>query len=167
MSERPQLVAQLAERLRALGWRVACAESCTGGLVAAACTDLAGSSDWFERGVVSYSNAAKVALLGVPQSLIEAHGAVSDAVARAMVEGIARTSGADLAVSVTGIAGPGGATPTKPVGTVWFGFAVRRRDGTLQVDSQHRRFDGDRAEVRAASVDHALRGLLQRAQLMP
>src|SRR5512134_3531115 len=161
------LVRALADALRARGWHLAAAESCTGGMIAAACTDLAGSSDWFERGVVSYSNAAKVALLGVPQALIDAHGAVSDAVARAMAEGIAHTSGADLAVSVTGIAGPSGGSPAKPVGTVWFGFAVRHRDGTLQVDTQHRRFDGDRAEVRAASVHHALQGLLQRAQLTP
>jgi nicotinamide-nucleotide amidase len=163
----PVLVGQLADRLRALGWRLACAESCTGGLLAAACTDLAGSSDWFERGVVSYSNRAKVMLLGVPQSLIDAHGAVSEAVARAMVEGIAVSSGADLAASVTGIAGPAGGTATKPVGTVWFGFAVRHRDGTLEVGSEHRRFDGDRAQVRAASVLHALRGLLRRSQAAP
>jgi nicotinamide-nucleotide amidase len=161
------LVMQLADRLRSLGWRLACAESCTGGLLAAACTDLAGSSDWFERGVVSYSNRAKVALLDVPQPLIDAHGAVSEAVARAMVEGIAGSSGADLAVSVTGIAGPAGGSAAKPVGTVWFGFAVRHRDGTLEVGSEHRRFDGDRAQVRAASVLHALQGLLQRSRVAP
>ena len=161
------LVAQLADRLRTLGWRLACAESCTGGLIAAACTDLAGSSDWFERGVVSYSNRAKVALLGVSERLIEAHGAVSEPVARAMVEGIVRSSDADIAVAVTGVAGPTGGTPAKPVGTVWFGFAVRHRDGTLEVGTEQRRFDGDRAEVRAASVDHALQGLLQRAQSAP
>jgi nicotinamide-nucleotide amidase len=161
------LVERLGERLRALGWRLACAESCTGGLIAAACTELPGSSDWFERGIVSYSNQAKVALLDVPQGLIDAHGAVSEAVARAMVEGIARSSGADLAVSVTGIAGPAGSTATKPVGTVWFGFSVRHRDGTLEVSSEHRRFDGDRARVREASVRHALQGLQQRAQATP
>ena len=163
----PALVMQLADRLRALGWRLACAESCTGGLIAAACTDLAGSSDWFERGVVSYSNRAKVALLGVPQSLIDAHGAVSEAVACAMVEGIARSSGADLAVAVTGIAGPAGGTVAKPVGTVWFGFAVRHRDGTLEIQAEHQRFDGDRTQVRAASVLHVLQGLLQRSQAAP
>jgi len=161
------LVMQLADRLRALGWRLACAESCTGGLIAAACTDLAQSSDWFERGVVSYSNRAKVALLAVPQSLIDAHGAVSEPVARAMVEGIARSSGVDLAVAVTGIAGPGGGSAAKPVGTVWFGFAVRHRDGALEIGSEHRHFDGDRAQVRAASVVHALHGLLQRSQAAP
>jgi len=162
-----ELVSQLADRLRALGWRLACAESCTGGLIAAACTELAGSSDWFDRGVVSYSNQAKTALLGVPQSLIEAHGAVSEAVAQAMVEGIVLGSGADLGVAVTGIAGPGGGSPTKPVGTVCFGFALRRRDGSLQVDTEQRRLAGDRAEVRAASVRLALQGLLQRAQSTP
>ena len=167
MTEHAVLVAALADRLRALGWRLACAESCTGGLIAAACTDLAGSSDWFERGVVSYSNRAKVTLLGVPQALIDAHGAVSEAVAKAMVEGIAASSGADLAVSVTGVAGPAGGSPAKPVGTVCFGFARRRADGALQVDSERRHFDGDRAEVRAASVRYALAGLLQRAQLEP
>jgi nicotinamide-nucleotide amidase len=155
------LVERLAHALRTRGWRMACAESCTGGMIAAACTDLAGSSDWFERGVVSYSNAAKTALLGVPESLLAAHGAVSEAVARAMVEGIQRSSAADLAVSVTGIAGPAGGSAAKPVGTVWFGFAARQRDGSVALRSEHRRFDGDRAAVRRASVAHALRGLLE------
>jgi nicotinamide-nucleotide amidase len=136
-------------------------------MLAAACTELAGSSDWFERGVVSYSNRAKVALLGVPEGLIDAHGAVSEPVARAMAAGIAHSSGADLAVSVTGIAGPAGGSPAKPVGTVCFGFAVRHRDGTRELASERRHFDGDRAEVRAASVCHALQGLLQRAQWTP
>jgi nicotinamide-nucleotide amidase len=155
------LVAQLADALVGRGWRLACAESCTGGLIAAACTERAGSSDWFERGVVSYSNEAKVALLDVPSSLIKAHGAVSEPVARAMAEGIARSSGADIAVSVTGVAGPSGGTPAKPVGTVWFGFALRR-EGGFDVQTDQCRFDGDRAAVRHASVRHALHGLLQR-----
>jgi nicotinamide-nucleotide amidase len=158
------LVAQLAEVLRARGWQLACAESCTGGLIAAACTDLAGSSDWFERGVVSYSNGAKVALLDVPQAALDAHGAVSEPVARAMAEGVARGSGAHVALSVTGIAGPAGGSTSKPVGTVWFGFALRQRDGTLSIDSEHRRFDGDRRAVRDASVLHALRSVLRRLQ---
>jgi nicotinamide-nucleotide amidase len=156
------LVTELADALRARGWQLASAESCTGGMIAAACTDLAGSSDWFERGVVSYSNEAKIALLGVPISLLEQHGAVSEPVVRAMAEGMQRSSGADLAVAVTGIAGPAGGTPAKPVGTVWFGFAQRDAAGSVQVDSEHRRFDGDRARVRLATVEHALRGLLQR-----
>jgi nicotinamide-nucleotide amidase len=158
------LVAALADALRARGWHLASAESCTGGMIAAACTDLAGSSDWFERGVVSYSNAAKTDMLGVPAALIAQHGAVSEPVARAMAEGMQRSSGADLAVAVTGVAGPAGGTPAKPVGTVWFGFAQRAADGSLHVASEQRRFDGDRGQVRSATVEHALRGLLQRAR---
>ena len=158
------LVADLADALRARGWRLASAESCTGGMIAAACTDLAGSSDWFERAVVSYSNEAKTELLGVPAALIAQHGAVSEPVARAMAEGIQRSSRADLAVAVTGIAGPAGGTASKPVGTVWFGFARRLEDGSVQVSTEQRRFDGDRAQVRRATVDHALRVLLQRAR---
>jgi nicotinamide-nucleotide amidase len=156
------LVAELADTLRARGGQLACAESCTGGMIAAACTDLAGSSDWFERGIVSYSNAAKTELLGVPAALLEQHGAVSEPVVRAMVEGVQRSSGADLAVAVTGIAGPAGGTPNKPVGLVWFGFARRGAGGAPHVDSEQRRFDGDRAQVRSATVEHALRGLLAR-----
>jgi nicotinamide-nucleotide amidase len=158
------LVAPLAEALRARGWRLTSAESCTGGMIAAACTDLAGSSDWFERAVVSYSNAAKTELLGVPAALIAQHGAVSEPVVRAMAEGMQRSSGSDLAVAVTGIAGPGGGTPDKPVGMVWFGFALRGADGTVQVASEQCRFDGDRAQVRRATVAYALRGLLQRVR---
>src|SRR5688572_28077961 len=116
----PALVAELADALRARAWFIASAESCTGGAIAAACTDRAGSSEWFERAVVSYSNPAKIALLGVPDALLQQHGAVSEAVARAMAEGMQRSSGVDLTVAVTGIAGPGGGTPAKPVGTVWF-----------------------------------------------
>jgi nicotinamide-nucleotide amidase len=159
-----RLVAELADALRARGWHLASAESCTGGMIAAACTDLAGSSDWFERGVVSYSNQAKTELLGVPPGLLEQHGAVSEPVVRAMAEGMQRSSGADLAVAVTGVAGPAGGTPAKPVGTVWFGFAQRGAGGLVHIGSEHRRFDGDRAQVRSATVQHALRGLLQRAR---
>lgn len=133
------------------GWRLAAAESCTGGLIAAACTELAGSSDWFERGFVTYSNAAKTELLGVPAALIEAHGAVSEPVARAMVQGTLARSAAQLALSVTGIAGPSGGSSAKPVGTVWFGWALPGR-----VWTECRRFDGDRAAVRQASVAYAL-----------
>jgi nicotinamide-nucleotide amidase len=158
------LVAELADALRARGWLLACAESCTGGLIAAACTDLAGSSDWFERGIVSYSNAAKTELLDVPAALLAQHGAVSEPVVRAMVEGVQRSGRADLAVAVTGIAGPAGGTVAKPVGLVWFGFARRAADGTPHVDSEERRFHGDRAQVRSATVEHALRGLLARVR---
>lgn len=149
------LCAQLAQQLRTRGWSLATAESCTGGLIAAACTDLGGSSDWFERGFVTYSNAAKTELLGVDPALIAGHGAVSEVVARAMAFGAVRHSHAQVGVAVTGIAGPTGGSADKPVGTVWFGFQV---DGRLT--SEMRRFDGDRAAVRAATVRHALQRLL-------
>ena len=118
-------VLALGEALRRRGWFMATAESCTGGLIAAACTSVAGSSDWFERGFVSYSNAAKTELLGVDAALIAAHGAVSEAVVRAMAQGALARAGVDLAVAVTGIAGPGGGSVDKPVGTVWLGLARR------------------------------------------
>jgi nicotinamide-nucleotide amidase len=153
----PQLCIQLADALRARGLMLATAESCTGGLIAGACTDLSGSSDWFERGFVTYSNAAKTELLGVPAALIEAHGAVSEPVARAMAEGAVAHSAATLSVAVTGVAGPTGGSADKPVGTVWFGWCVNGR-----THSERQRFDGDRAAVRAATVRHALAGLLAR-----
>ncbi len=149
------LVALLAEDLLARGWMMATAESCTGGLIAAACTDLAGSSQWFERGFVTYSNEAKTQMLSVDPALIEAHGAVSEIVARAMAHGAVRHSQARVAVAVTGVAGPSGGSAAKPVGTVWFGFMV---DGRLV--SETRRFEGDRAQVRAATVGHALHRLI-------
>ena len=111
---------------RARGWRVATAESCTGGLVAGALTEIAGSSDVVDRGFVTYSNAAKTALLGVPAAMIEAHGAVSEATARAMAAGALAASEADVAVAITGVAGPGGGSAEKPVGLVWFGLASRQ-----------------------------------------
>lgn len=137
--------------LRRREQRVATAESCTGGLIAAALTAVAGSSDVVDRGFVTYSNAAKTELLGVAAALIEAHGAVSEAVARAMAEGAVARSPAELAVAVTGVAGPGGGTAAKPVGLVWFGLA-RRSGATL---SESRVFPGDRAAVRLATVRHA------------
>jgi nicotinamide-nucleotide amidase len=148
---------ELASLLVARGWWLATAESCTGGMIAAACTDLAGSSAWFERGFVTYSNDAKEELLGVPASLIEQHGAVSEPVARAMAQGAVTRSPARVSVAVTGIAGPTGGTAAKPVGTVWFGYSV---DG--QLTSELQCFAGDRAAVRAATVRHALAGLLRR-----
>jgi nicotinamide-nucleotide amidase len=151
-------VATLADALRARGWHLATAESCTGGLIAAACTSIAGSSDWFERGVVTYSNEAKTELLGVPAALINRHGAVSEAVAKAMADGALQGAGADLAVAVTGIAGPGGATPGKPVGTVWLGLAQRGVTTTATL----LQLDGSRADVREQTVDHALQALLAR-----
>jgi nicotinamide-nucleotide amidase len=135
-----QLAALLVER----GWLLATAESCTGGLIAAACTELAGSSNWFERGFVTYSNEAKTELLGVDAESIKTHGAVSEVVARAMAFGAVRHSRARVSVAVTGVAGPTGGSKDKPVGTVWFGFMV---DGRLT--SETKRFDGDRAAVPA------------------
>jgi nicotinamide-nucleotide amidase len=128
------------------------AESCTGGMIAAACTDLAGSSTWFERGFVTYSNEAKTELLGVDTALIEAHGAVSEQVARAMAFGAVRHSQAQVSIAVTGVAGPSGGSAAKPIGTVWFGFSVQ---GVLHSEMMH--FDGDRAAVRQQTVLHALR----------
>jgi nicotinamide-nucleotide amidase len=155
----PDLCAALAQALLARGWKLATAESCTGGMIAAACTDLGGSSNWFERGFVTYSNEAKTEMLGVDAALIAQHGAVSEVVARAMAFGAVRQSLAQVGVAVTGIAGPTGGSAQKPVGTVWFGFLV---DGRLT--SETVRFEGDRAAVRSATVQHALRRLLE---LMP
>lgn len=146
------LVADLARRLLACRWRLATAESCTGGLVAAACTGLAGSSDWFERGFVTYSNAAKTELLGVPAALIAAHGAVSEPVARAMAEGALQRAGVDLAVGITGIAGPTGGSADKPVGTVWIAVAARGAATLAEV----RIWPGDRTAVREAAAGRAL-----------
>ena len=133
-------------------WHIATAESCTGGLVAGALTAIAGSSDVVERGVVTYSNEAKSELLGVPPATIAAHGAVSLETAAAMAKGAVARSPVDLAISVTGIAGPGGATPTKPVGLVLFGLA--RDDGTCR--TERRVFAGDRTAVRQAALVVAL-----------
>jgi nicotinamide-nucleotide amidase len=151
------LIGRLAQRLRERGWMMASAESCTGGLIAGACTELSGSSDWFERGFVTYSNLAKCELLGVAADLIDTHGAVSEPVARAMAVGAVERSGAHCAVAVTGVAGPTGGTPDKPVGTVWFGWCT-----PAGIFTERQRFNGDRATVRRASVAHALGGLLQR-----
>jgi nicotinamide-nucleotide amidase len=151
------LVNSLAHALKARGQMMATAESCTGGLIAGACTDISGSSDWFERGFVTYSNAAKTELLGVPVALIDTHGAVSEPVARAMAEGALAQSHAQWAVAVTGVAGPTGGSPDKPVGTVWFGWGTPHG-----VITERQRFGGDRAAVRQATVAHALAGLLQR-----
>ena len=143
-----EAAADLLDRLRARGQRVATAESCTGGLIAAALTHVPGSSDVFERGFVTYSNAAKTEMLGVPAALIERVGAVSAEVAAAMAEGGLRASQADLCVAVTGIAGPGGGSASKPVGLVWFGLARRGEAAT----ATHRVFPGTRAAVRAQTV---------------
>lgn len=151
----PVLIGQTADLLQKSSQMMATAESCTGGMIAAACTDLAGSSNWFERGFVSYSNAAKTELLGVDADLIRRYGAVSEEVARAMAAGAIAHSRAQVSVAVTGVAGPGGGSAEKPVGTVWFGWSVNG-----QISSEVMRFDGDRAAVRAATVKHALQRLV-------
>jgi len=144
---------------RGKGLTLATAESCTGGMVAAALTDIAGSSDVVERGFVTYSNEAKSELLAVPAALIAAHGAVSAEVAEAMADGALRRAPVDIAVAVTGIAGPGGGSAAKPVGLVW--FASGRRGGPLACESHV--FPGDRAEVRLAATRRALELLLAAA----
>lgn len=152
----PALCGLLADLLLDKGWMLATAESCTGGMIAAACTELPGSSRWFERGFVTYSNEAKTEALGVDAALIAQHGAVSEVVARAMAFGAVRHSHAQVGVAVTGVAGPTGGSPEKPVGTVWFGFQV---DGRLS--SETVRFEGDRAAVRQQTVRHALARLVE------
>lgn len=151
--------ALLARSLLKNGWLMATAESCTGGLIAATCTELAGSSNWFERGFVSYSNAAKCELLGVDAALIDAHGAVSEPVVRAMAVGALAHSRAQVAVAVTGVAGPSGGSAAKPVGTVWLAWAT-----PTGVTSEVQHFAGDRAAVRQATVQHALARLAELIQ---
>ena len=146
---------QISLRLLARRHMLATAESCTGGMSAAACTDLSGSSQWFERGFVTYSNEAKAEMLGVPPGLIEQHGAVSEPVARAMADGVLAHSRAQVSLAVTGVAGPTGGTKAKPVGTVWFAWCV---GGETHSEMQH--FAGDRAAVRVATVRYALKRLL-------
>ena len=161
------LAATLADWLRARGALIATAESCTGGLIAGACTELAGSSDWFDRGFVTYSNAAKTELLGVDDGLIDSQGAVSEPVARAMAAGALLRSSAALTVAVTGVAGPGGGTPAKPVGLVWLAWAWRDAAGAVQTEALRQHFDGDRTAVRQATVAVALQGLLSRVPVLP
>ena len=151
------LAARLGAAALARGTMIATAESCTGGLVAGAITSIAGSSGWFERGFVTYSDLAKKQQLGVASSTIERFGAVSEETAKAMAQGAVRGSVAQWAVAVTGIAGPDGGSPDKPVGTVWFAWA-----GPDHLQALKRQFDGDRAAVRQASIQVALEGLLDR-----
>jgi len=141
---------------------VVTAESCTGGWIAKALTDIAGSSQWFTEGFVTYSNESKVQRLGVPRSVLAREGAVSEATVRAMAAGALRRTDAEIAVAVTGIAGPGGAVPGKPVGTVWIGWAVRR-GRRIEVDVELKHFRGDRDAVRSKTVRVALEGLLRRS----
>jgi nicotinamide-nucleotide amidase len=158
MSELENLAERLGAALLSRGEWLAVAESCTGGWLAQSVTAIAGSSAWFDRGFVTYSNAAKLDMLGVPESTLERHGAVSEATARAMAQGALAHSRADWSVAVTGIAGPGGGTPEKPVGTVCFAWA--QKEGGCEALTC--RFQGDRAAVRAQAVAMALNGLLER-----
>ena len=151
-------VGEIAARLLARGEWLATAESCTGGLIAARCTDLAGSSGWFERGVVSYSNRAKQDLLGVAAELVERHGAVSEETVLAMAAGLLASAPVQHAIAVSGIAGPGGGSPEKPVGTVWIAWAGGRRAPAARLH----RFDGDRDAIRQLATLAALQGLLER-----
>jgi len=153
-----QLAKEVGEALAKAKVSLATAESCTGGSIAAAITDIPGCSGWFERGFVTYSNAAKRDMLGVPAALLDEHGAVSGPVVRAMAEGALQHSLADLSVAVSGIAGPDGGTPDKPVGTVWFAWA--RRGGGTDIHCQC--LAGDRDAVRAGTIEIALRGVLAR-----
>jgi len=157
--------AELARRVTALAgqlldrrWRMATAESCTGGWISKCCTDLAGSSNWFERGLVTYSNLAKHELLGVDEETLERDGAVSRAVALQMADGARRRSQVDVALAVTGIAGPDGGSSDKPVGTVWFAWSLADRPA----DAERRVFAGDREAVRRQTVACALQGLIDR-----
>lgn len=148
----------IGTRLRELGGHLVTVESCTGGGIAWHITSVAGSSDWFDRSLVTYSNRAKTELAGVPEVLIEEHGAVSEQTAVAMAEGGMAFSGADFALSVTGIAGPGGGSEEKPVGTVCFAWSHRGPGDCRVVETDTRRFPGDRNDVRQASILHALAG---------
>lgn len=156
MTKRTALTTRLGDALRERGWRLATAESCTGGGIAAALTDVPGSSDWFDRGFVTYSNPAKQDMLGVQTATLAAHGAVSEAVVREMAEGAVRQAGVQLSVAVSGVAGPGGGSPEKPVGTVWLAWA-----GEGMVTRAKRfQFQGNRAAVREQAIDAAVQGLI-------
>jgi nicotinamide-nucleotide amidase len=156
------LARELGEGLRARGWHVASAESCTGGWLAKSFTDVSGSSAWFGWGFVTYANEAKTAMVGVPAALIDEHGAVSEPVVRAMAEGAREASGAELGVAVSGIAGPHGERPGKPVGTIWIAWA-----SAAGTHAEHNVFAGDREAVRRQSVAQALRGLLAELDRLP
>lgn len=185
MQERVELIGNLAFRLTRAGYFLATAESCTGGLIAAACTEIAGSSDWFKGGVVAYSNDIKENVLGVPRAALEGYGAVSGPIVEHMALGALRVCGAEASIAVSGVAGPGGGTKAKPVGTVWIAVAVQEREGvcTFNLDeiakgfpgcrresahgkhalvfAERRQFDGDRASVRNQAVDTGLYDLLR------
>ncbi|MFD1093808.1 nicotinamide-nucleotide amidase [Providencia vermicola] len=151
---------QIGQKLKAQGKTVTTAESCTGGWIAKVLTDIAGSSDYFQRGFVTYSNEAKHQMIGVTDASLQQFGAVSQQVVEEMASGALEEATADVAISVSGIAGPGGGSIDKPVGTVWFGFAQKQVDGTVLVIARHRVFQGDRNQVRLQSTGYALETLL-------
>ena len=159
MDDREALAERLGRVLIARGWRVACAESCTGGLVAATCTRIAGSSAWFECSFVTYTAAAKQRMLGVAPDTIQRHGVVSEPTAKEMALGALARSDANCAVAITGVAGPSGGDVVTPVGTVWFAWVVRDATPRLAQSASHR-FSGDRDAVRASATAVALEGLL-------
>jgi nicotinamide-nucleotide amidase len=150
------IVTTLAEILKSKNWKMAAAESCTGGLVCAHLTEVAGSSEWFERGYITYSNEAKIECLGVPGKLLEAFGAVSEEVAKAMAEGAQVKAGVNAGLSITGIAGPSGGSAEKPVGTVCFGWAIQDDAGDNRVLTKTMHFDGNRQQIRQQACDYAL-----------
>jgi nicotinamide-nucleotide amidase len=156
------LATSLAQRLIASDRKLVTAESCTGGWIAKVCTDLPGSSRWYLGGVVSYANTTKADVLGVPASLLQAHGAVSEPVVRAMAQGALARLGGELSVAVSGIAGPDGGTPDKPVGTVWFAWARRLPGAGCDVTAACEILPGDRESVRRWTVQRAVAGLLER-----
>ena len=149
-------VQTLAEILRSRNWKMTVAESCTGGLVCATLTELAGSSEWFERGYITYSNQAKEESLGVPPELIQSFGAVSEEVAKAMAKGAQLNADVNAAISITGIAGPNGGSAEKPVGTVCFGWAIQNEAGENRVLSKTMHFTGDRQAIREQSCNYVL-----------
>jgi nicotinamide-nucleotide amidase len=152
------LISQLAETLQRSGWLLACAESCTGGWISKCCTDREGSSVWFDRGYIAYSYPAKTEMLGISEQRLLHFGAVSREIACDLAEGVRSRSGVQVSLAVTGVAGPGGGTESKPVGTVWFAWAVEGRP----TEAECQRFSGDREAVRRQSALFALQGLLQR-----
>jgi nicotinamide-nucleotide amidase len=158
-----EIASAVAQTLMNRGWKIALAESCTGGLVCATLTALAGSSDWLERGYITYSNAAKSECLNVPAETIQSFGAVSEQVAKAMAEGVLRNANVNAAISITGIAGPTGGSPEKPVGTVCFGWAIKEsiEDDLMNTVTLTKHFNGDRQIVREQARDFALSQFLE------
>jgi len=161
MTSTLDIAKEVSKLLIARGWTLALAESCTGGIVCAALTDLPGSSDWFERGYITYSNQAKTECLGVPAETIESFGAVSEQVAKAMSEGAQKNAGVNVAVSITGIAGPAGGSIEKPVGTVCFGWTITKENLVAITICKTMQFSGDRQAVREQARDYALSKLIE------